>query len=154
MVDRRLKQDFHRVMTSMFGEDGAQQRRTVQAVINKDATVNEESFLPVLPWVARDVFLPGAVTAGGNLVRLSFPQGGRLRHVTLAARVPPSGGSLVVRLSGGGVNESFSLPAGQSTNPVGIDRKFSPGTILSLSMVEPGAAEDVTVTIHYSAGGA
>lgn len=154
MVDRRLKQDFRKVMTSMFGEDGAQQRRTVQAVIRPDATVERESFLPVLPWSARDVFIPGALAAGSNLVRLSFPQGARLRHVAIAARVPPSGAALVLRLAGGGVNESFSLPAGQSTNPVGIDRTISEGVFLGVSVIDAAGAEDVTVSIHYTAGGA
>lgn len=154
MVDRRLKQDFRKVMTSMFGEDGAQQRRTVQAVISPDATVNRESLLPVLPWSRADVVLPGVIVAATDLIRLAMPQGARIRHVAIAARVPPSGGPLALRLTSGAESEAISLPAGQTARSAGLDIRVDPGAFIALSVLDPRGAEDATISLHYTVGGA
>lgn len=153
MTDRRLKQDFRKVWVAAFGEDGAQQRRNVQAVINPDATLNREGVLPVLPWSARDVFIPGEVATAADLLRLAFPQGARIRHVAIAARTPPSGGAFGITMYDGTQTHAFSLPAGQSFNPAGADIRIATGSPLPISVAAANGVEDVTLTIHYSVGG-
>lgn len=154
-VDRRLEAAFRDVWEAAFGPDGPQQRRSVESVINPDHTVNPDALTPSLPWSRADVMLPGAVVVDANSVRLAFPQGGHVRHVALSARVAPSGGQFFLRLTApGGQEETFSMQPGSSTEMANANITLAPSSWLTGEVVEASGAEDITITIHYTVGGA
>lgn len=144
-----------RIFIQTDGEEHRQQARrarTISEAFASDGRLKSSALIPSLPWSVRDATIPGEVSTGPNQLAFPMPQGAIIRHVALSARVGPSGGPVVITLTGGDSSQSFSLPAGQTSNATGVTIPVSPGAWLRVNVTAANGAEDVTVSLHYSAG--
>lgn len=149
-ADRRLTNAFAPVAEAVLPDSVLAQERAIRGMVNDDATLRPDALVAALPWAVRDVFLPGAVTTGTDVIRLAMPQGAIIRHVGIAAGTAPGEGGFIIRFSPG--SDTFSLPGGQSAVASGTTISVPPSAFLGISILRVSDAENVTISIHYQGG--
>lgn len=134
----------------------ANRARTINEAFTSDGRIREDVLSTSLPWQRVDFNMHGAAVVDGRLGGIyELPQGGRIRRISGFARIAPSTGPFTYRLAvNGTVIDSGSIQPGLDTlSPSGMNTVVAPGGVLTLNVTSGGDAEDVTISVFYSAGG-
>lgn len=153
MNDFDLQMAAAKLAEALLPDDELRQQKANAVVISQDGGVHSRPLVQSLPWYRADVTIAGPVSTGTGVAMIPFPQGATVRHVSRFAATPPTSSSFNFRLNAGADSQSFSLQVGEASRMSGADIDIPPGGWLSLDVTQAGGVEDVTVTIHYTAGG-
>jgi len=150
--DRRLTEAFRGVAEALLPDTVLTQERAVGGALNPDSTWRPDAIVTALPWQRADVPIPGTVAPGPATIQIPFPQGAQIRHVGLSARVAPSGGQFLFRLSVDGASETFSLQPGTGRVAAGASLTVPPIGWLVGDVLTAGGVQDVLISLHYTTG--
>lgn len=154
MPDFDLQIALDRLAEAMLPDDEMRQRKANAVVISPDGGVHSRALAASLPWYRVDVSIPGAAVAGSSVRRVPFPQGGRLRHISLYARTAPTS-EYIISVTAGAESQRFSLQAGVGSAMRAMNLAVNPGSWVIIDVMNAGGAADVEITLQYAvlAGG-
>ena len=156
MSDRRLQEKFRGLAEALYPDDVLRQERAVSGALNADGTVRSDAITAALPWQRIDFLIVGAAVPGASLGGIyELPQGGSIRRVSAHARMAPSTGPFTYRLLVNGVDTGFSasIQPGGTSEKSGASITVPPGGIVTINVLEGGDAENITVSVFYTASG-
>lgn len=154
-ADRKLTEAFRGVAEAFLPDTVLTQERAVGGALNDDSTVRPDALTAALPWQRIDFRIPGVAANGTSLGGIyKVPQGGVIRHVSAHARIAPTTGPFTGRLVVNGVVEdSGSIQPGSTSITSSTTIPVPPGGIVALNVTSAGDAEDITISVFYSALG-
>lgn len=151
-IDRHLIDAWAPFAEAAFSAAELRQQRAVASLVNGDGTINREAIREASDWLVRDVMLPGVVVVDPQNVQIPFPQGARIRHIALSARVAPSTSQFLIRFTSGETSETISLQTGVSRDMTGVRIVVPEEGWLTASVLSSGDAHDVLISLHYIGG--
>lgn len=138
-----------RLAESLLPDEDIRQQKANAVVISHDGGVHSRPLIQSLPWYRADVSIPGAVSAGSAVLRIPFPQGATVRHVSVSTGTAPLS-TFNFRLVAGPESQSFGMQGGVSTMMRGVSIDVDAGSWLVIDVTSSGGAADVEITIHYT----
>lgn len=154
-VDRRLAEALAPVAARIRPEAAMRRARAVDAALTPSGDVAAPS-LGVALWLPVTWWLPGPLTAGGNIEReLVWPQAATLRSLVARCKGAPVGSAATINLvADGDTLATVTIPAGQMSAPAAVfGVTLAAGQIVTLSVTSVGTttpATDVTLTLAWS----
>lgn len=156
MPDRRLQEKFRGLAEALYPDDVLRQERAVSGALNADGTVRTDAITAALPWQRIDFLIVGTAVPGtspGGIYEL--PQGGTIRRISAHARVAPDTDPFTYRLLVNGVASGFSasIQPGATSERSGASIAVPVGGVVTLNVTSSGDAENITVSVFYTASG-
>lgn len=150
MTDFDLQIALDRLAEAMLPDDELRQQKANAVVVSHDGGVHSRPLVQSLPWYRADVSIPGLATPGSAVVRVPFPQGATIRHISIFASTAPSAHSFNIRLNATGDSQRFSLQVGATSRMSVASVSVPDGSWLDIDVTQAGGAADITIALHYS----